>query len=138
MKKLFSISIHDEMLHVGILFFRIMIGAFMLTHGYPKLQMLFSGEEIQFLDPFGIGQTASFALAVFAEFACSILIIIGFGTRLASVPLIITMLVAAFMAHGSDPFGKKEMALLYLGSYILLLIVGSGKYSIDKFIAGKQ
>ena len=73
MKKLFTTSINDQLLQIGILFFRVIIGAFMLTHGYPKLMKLLSGAEIQFLDPFGIGQTASFALAVFAEFACSIL-----------------------------------------------------------------
>jgi putative oxidoreductase len=41
------------------------------------------------------------------------------------------MLVAAFVAHAGDPFGKKEMALLYLLVYITLFITGPGKYSID-------
>jgi putative oxidoreductase len=137
MKKIFSITINDQLLHFAILFFRIIIGAFMLTHGYSKLLYLFSGEEIEFLDFLGIGLTASLALAVFAEFFCSILIIIGLGTRWATIPLIVTMLVAAFIAHCADPFGKKEMALLYLSSYIVLLFLGSGKFSLDALISGK-
>jgi putative oxidoreductase len=137
MKKLFRVTINDQLLHFAILFFRIIIGAFMLTHGYSKLLYLFSGEEIEFLDFLGIGLKASLALAVFAEFFCSILIIIGLGTRWATIPLIVTMIVAAFIAHGADPFGKKEMALLYLSSYIVLLFLGSGKFSLDGLISAK-
>jgi putative oxidoreductase len=45
------------------------------------------------------------------------------------------MLVAAFIAHGDDPFGKKEMALLYIVVYVFLLFAGSGKFSVDYLIS---
>jgi len=73
----------------------------------------------------------SLGLAVFAEVICSILILIGFKTRLATLPLIITMLVAVLVVHFSDPFAIMEKALLYLLLYIILLFGGSGKYSVD-------
>jgi putative oxidoreductase len=57
---------------------------------------------------------------------------------LATIPLIITMSVAAFVAHGADPFGKKELALLYLVIYLFLLFAGSGKFSIDYLISRKS
>jgi putative oxidoreductase len=110
----------------------------MLTHGYPKLMKLLAGGEIRFADPFALGMTFSLVLTVFAEFFCSILIGFGFGTRLATIPLIITMLVAAFIAHGDDPFGKKEMALLYIVVYVFLLFAGSGKFSVDYLISRKS
>lgn len=137
LKKIFSTGTIDWKLDLGILVIRIAIGAFMLTHGYPKLMRLFSGEEIQFADPLGFGPVPSLALAVFAEFFCSIFIAIGLGTRLAAVPLIITMTVAAFIAHAGDPFGRKETALLYLLVYLLLLITGSRRYSLDRLLFGK-
>ena len=137
LKKVFSTGTIDWKLDLGILIIRIAIGAFMLTHGYPKLMRLFSGEEIRFADPFGFGPVPSLALAVFAEFFCSIFIAIGLGTRLAAVPLIITMSVAAFIAHAGDPFGRKETALLYLLVYVLLLITGSRRYSLDRLLFGK-
>jgi putative oxidoreductase len=96
-----------------------------------------AGGEIRFADPFGLGVTLSLFLVVFAEFFCSILIGFGIGTRLATLPLIITMFVAAFIAHGPDPFGKKELALLYLVIYIFLLVAGSGKYSVDYYLSRK-
>lgn len=105
----------------------------MLTHGYSKLQKLLAG-DFQFADPFGLGPGVSLGMAVFAEFFCSILLILGLGTRLATIPLIVTMLVAAFIAHGADPFAKKEMALLYLVSYIVLLFSGAGKISVDQLL----
>lgn len=120
-----------------LLIVRIAVAAFMLTHGYPKLMKLLAGGEIQFADPFGLGMYFSLVLAVFAEFFCSILIGIGLGTRLATIPLIITMSVAAFIAHSSDPFGRKELALLYLVVFVFLLFTGSGKFSVDYFISKK-
>ena len=137
LKRLFSTGTSGWLLDLGVLVTRVAIGAFMLTHGYPKLIRLFSGEEIRFADPFGIGAAPSLALAVFAEFLCSIFIALGLGTRLATIPLIITMFVAAFIAHGDDPFGRKEAALLYLLFYFMLLITGSRRFSLDRLFFGK-
>ena len=103
----------------------------MLTHGTPKLITLFGSEEIAFADPFGMGMEITLAFAVFAEFICSILVILGLGTRLAAIPLIITMFTAAVIIHASDPFQRKEMALFYLLVFTVLLITGAGKHSLD-------
>lgn len=117
--------------NMALLILRLVIGVFMLTHGIGKFQNLFSGEPIQFPDPMGVGATASLALAVFAEVFCSILIIIGVGTRFAAIPLFITMIVAAFIIHKNDGFGKQEFALLYAVIYSTIILIGPGKYSLD-------
>lgn len=116
---------------IGKLILRLGLGAFMLGHGYPKLMKLFAGGEIQWADPIGLGPTTSLILAVFAEFVCSILLIVGFKTQWASIPLIITMFVAAFIVHADDPWGKKEFALLYAIGFIAIALIGPGKYSLD-------
>ena len=77
-------------------------------------------------------------LAVFAEVFCSILILIGLGTRLAVIPLIITMLIAVFQIHADDPFSKQEKGILFLVIYFALIVLGSGRYSIDKLMAGNK
>lgn len=135
MKKLFQTGTSDEYLNILILVLRIAVAAFMITHGAPKLSKLLAGGEIKFGDPIGLGPALSLSLAVFAEFICSLLIGIGLGTRLAAIPLMFTMLVAAFISHGPDPFRQKEMALLYFLLYLALLVIGSRKYSFDYLIS---
>ncbi|MFX0557929.1 DoxX family protein [Maribacter sp. CXY002] len=117
--------------NIGLAFFRICMSGMMITHGFGKFQNLISG-DIKFGNPIGIGEAPSLFLAVIGEFVCPILIIIGFKTRWAAIPTAITMAVAAFIAHGADPFGKKEMALMYLVTFITIALVGPGKFSIDK------
>jgi putative oxidoreductase len=138
MKKLFNMQHNNNAVDAGILLLRVGIAALMLTHGLPKLATLFSGDTIQFPPVLGMSPALSLGLAVFAEVVCSIFILIGFGTRLAAIPLIITMLVAVFMIHAADPFAKQEMGLHYILVYLFLLIRGSGKYSVDNLLQRQQ
>ena len=116
---------------LALLILRAGSGAMILTHGYPKLMRLIGDEPIKFMDLLGIGSTASLALATFAEFFCGTLLILGFKTRLATIPLMITMLTAAFVAHGADTFGRKELPLLYFIVFLFIMIFGAGKFSLD-------
>lgn len=121
-----------------LLFVRIFVGFAMLSHGFPKLQQLYAGGEIQFYDFLGLGAKISLILAVFAEFVCSIFIILGLFTRFAVFFLFITMVVAALFVHGEDPFSKRETSLLYLSVYSLIFAFGPGKYSIDGMISKRK
>src|SRR5690606_22017425 len=98
---------------------RVGIAALMLTHGIPKLMSLFSGEPVQFASVMGMSATISLGLAVFAEVFCSVLILVGFGTRFATLPLIVTMVVAVFVFHVADPFNVKETGLMYLLAFVV-------------------
>lgn len=130
-KKILSVNNSTPVTDFALLLARFGIAALMLTHGIPKFITLFSGEPIQFVSVMGMGEGVSLGLAVFAEVICSVLILIGFGTRLAVIPLITTMLVAVFIIHAADTIDVKESALHYLLVYIVLLLMGSGKYSVD-------
>lgn len=118
-------------LNFGLLLFRVLISLMLMVHGIQKLDILFSS-EIQFSDPIGLGPTLSLILVLIAEIICPILIILGFKTRLATIPPLILMLVAVFIVKAGTDFEVREIALLYLISFILLGIIGAGKISIDK------
>ena len=133
MKKIFSVENNSRTFDAVLLFVRISVAVLMLTHGIPKLTNLLSGDP-QFVGVMGMSPETSLALAVFAEVVCSLLILVGFGTRLATIPLIITMIIAVFMIHADDPFAKQEMGIHYLVAYIALLIAGSGRYSVDALV----
>jgi len=137
MIKLFSTRVGNGALNAWLLISRLAVGSFMLTHGIPKIQKVLAG-NMQFADPIGIGSAPSLLLVVFAEALCAFLLILGFATRFASLVLIINMSVIAFIANAHEPFGKKEVALLYLVFFVGFLILGGGKYSIDNLIGGKS
>jgi putative oxidoreductase len=129
---------------LAALILRLGFGFFMaFGHGLGKLQMLISG-DVMFPGLFGLSPTISLVLATFAEFFAALAIMIGFKTRLASIPIIFTMAVAAFVIHFSDPLfaaqaagGSKEFAALFLIGFTSILFIGSGKYSVDAFISKK-
>lgn len=136
-KKILNPGTYTREINIALLFLRVSIGIFMLTHGTGKLITLLDGGAIEFVDPIGIGPTASLAFAVFAEFVCSLLLIFGAATRFAVIPLLITMLVAVLIVHSADAFQVKEKALLYFSVFVSLLIAGAGKISIDNLIYKK-
>lgn len=123
----------------GLLVLRVSVGLMMaFSHGLGKVQKFFAGGEIKFPDPIGIGASASLFMAGFTEFFLSLLLVVGLATRLVTIPLAFTMIVAAFIVHGADPFAKKEFALLYLFPYIALFFTGPGKYSLDSVFCKKD
>ncbi|NEM98403.1 DoxX family protein [Pontibacter burrus] len=134
MKKLINLYQHTKNTDIALLVVRVTVAGLMLAHGLPKLEMLLSSDPVKFSALFGLSAASSLALAVFSEVICSVLILVGLGTRLAAIPLIITMLIAAFYVHGADPFAKKEPAILYLIPYVMLLLTGSGKYALDHLL----
>ena len=131
-------SNRDVKADIALFLVRLFVGFAMLTHGFPKLQQLIGGKTADFYDFLGMGTTVSLILAVFAEFVCSIFIILGLFTRLAAGFLLITMFIAAFMVHGADPFADREMSLLYATIYLLIVAIGAGKISVDYMIEKRK
>jgi putative oxidoreductase len=126
----------DAKTSIGLLILRVGIGALMVYgHGWGKLAH-YTERSATFGDPIGLGSATSLTLAVFAEFFCSIGLVLGLATRLAVIPLITTMSVAAFVVHGGGPWNKVELPLLFLLPYLALLFSGAGRFSLDAAIAG--
>ena len=138
MKRLLNKSHSTLNLDAGILIFRVAISLLMLSHGFPKLMKFFAEEPVAFANVFGLGTIVSLSLTVFAEVFCSILLFLGLGTRLALIPLILTMAIVIFHIHAEDPLAVKEKAILFLLSYLILFFTGSGRYSLDNLIYGKS
>lgn len=109
-------------------------------HGLPKLIKLFGDKEISFVDPIGIGVLASFLLVVFAEFLCSIAMLLGLWTRWAAIILAINMFVAVFVQLEGMSFADlpKQSAALFLIGYVAIAFLGGGRFSIDKFLRSKK
>jgi putative oxidoreductase len=135
MKKLLSTKYSDTSFTIAALLLRLGFGGLMVHHGYEKL-VGFASRSHSFSDPLHIGSLPSLVLVIFAEFFCAIFIVIGLFTRLACIPLIITMAVATFISNHGQITGNGEEAMLFLAGYLAILFIGPGKVSLDK-LSGK-
>ena len=132
-KKLLSVRYSAASFNTALFLLRVISGLLMMIHGYGKL-VNFAASKDTFMNFLGLGSTVSLSLTVFAEFFCSIFIILGLFTRLACIPIIIAMCVALFSAHNGDFSGKGEMATLFIACFLTILLVGPGRASIDGMI----
>lgn len=187
---------------VGLLLTRVLFGGSMLwLHGAGKLSALLAGKNPWAARGGFIGLgSVEFPLAALSESVLAALLVLGLGTRLTAAPLVFTMVVAAFLAHGDDPLpaervrinvhahlsaegkealraqvtggggevnataqamvkamdaavadkeaagrpatfglrsGSPEMALLYLYGFLALLVMGGGRFSVDRAVYDK-
>ena len=147
--------LQDAWTSIGLLVLRLGVGGYMATHGWGKVQMLLAGSFEQFGDPIGLGAVPSLVLVTVAEFACALLVMVGLGTRLAAIPPVIAMGVAALVAHAADPWSmetaakaffagesktwfSKEPAMLFLVPFLALAFTGAGRYSLDALLASRR
>ena len=130
MKKLLSTKYSAGAFNFAMLVMRAGFAGLVLPHGYDKL-VNFASIEKQMINFLGIGQTMSLALVIFSEFFCALFVLFGLFTRLATIPLIISMTVAVTMAHKGRIFADGEHAALYAVAFFVLLLVGPGKISAD-------
>ena len=124
----------------GLLVLRVVAGAGLMMHGYPKIQKPFGwmGD--------GPGAAPGFlqALAALAEFGGGAALILGLLTPLACLGVICTMGFAILVAHKGDPWIKPgakatfELASLYLLIATTLLITGPGTLSLDANLFGRR
>ena len=136
-KSLMDPGPHGTMGSFGLLLTRFIVGGLLIyEHGWAKL-INFQAKAGRFPDPIGLGSNVSLGLTVGAEVVCAGMLIIGLFTRLAAVPIVFLMVVAAFWIHAGDPISDKELALMYLAPALLIVFNGAGRYSIDGMVHSK-
>lgn len=133
MRRIISTKYSTGAFNFGMLVLRLGVGVLMLNHGYGKL-IHFNEMKGSFINFLGLGSTFSLALDLFAEFFCSIFLILGLFTRLAVIPILIAMSVALFKVHHGHLFAEGERAAIYLACTITILFCGPGKISVDGMI----
>lgn len=132
-KYLFPRYCNEPIASMILLLLRIFFGLLIMMHGLEKLNS-FSTLSLAFPDVLGMGSKTSLLLTIFAEVVCAAAFILGFMHRLVLLPLVVTMFVAfSFVHHWSVAQG--ELSFIYLFVFVLSLITGPGRYSIDYLIS---
>lgn len=119
---------------------RLTLGWVFIESGWGKLHDL--PKVVAFFTDLGIPAPQFQApLAAGTEFLCGALLLVGFGTRLASLPLIGTMIVAIGSARASELTGPSELfgfiEFLYIALALWLGAYGPGPISLDHLFARK-
>ncbi len=118
----------------GLLVLRVVFGfTLCILHGWSKI-VHYSQMAAHFPDPVHIGSKLSLLFAILSDLICSLLVAVGLGTRWAALIIAINTGTAFALVHGFSLFGPHngELALLFFGWALTLVITGPGRYSVDK------
>ena len=124
----------------ALVIIRIFAGMLIHIHG----NMLFDSQTMHTMAESlskDMGMPFPFLMAYLAkgsEFFGGLLLVLGLFTRFVTIPLIITMAVAAFVAHHGQITGDGEHAFLFLLIFVAFFFIGSGKWSIDYLLKRKK
>ena len=119
----------------GVLYllFRLVFGGLFLMHGLMKFGIP-GGTAMDLASLMGV--------AGVVEVLVGATLILGLFTRLTAVLGAVQMLVAYFMVHfpqGLSPLANGgELALLYFGAFLVVLVYGNGEFSVESAVMKKE
>jgi putative oxidoreductase len=135
MKKFLLFTFIPASPDLGLFIIRVMAGLSLFRlHGIEKI-VNFSGMLSHFPDPLHIGPLPSLIFALLSDAVCSVLVILGLMTRLASLIIVINLMVVFICLHNFSFMQEHgQLVWLYLGVFLTTLAAGAGKISVDNFI----
>jgi len=140
LRKLETTALHvaERAAFLGPLLARLTLGVAFVSSGWGKIHHL--DKVTEFFTELGI--PAPHIQAVFVswvELVCGALVLVGFATRLASIPLICTMIVALITAKAEDIAGVSDLVgtieFTYIALAVWLTVSGAGALSLDRVLA---
>src|SRR3954470_21774884 len=131
----------DRIAFIGPTLARLTVGLVFIGTGWGKLHSL--GDVTDFFASLHIPAPGFNAtLAASTEFFGGILVLVGLGTRLASLPLAFTMVIAILTAKRADITGVTALVGFeewsYLVFFLWLALAGAGKLSLDALIMKRR
>ncbi len=122
---------------LGLLLLRLVTGAALMMHGFPKIQNAFA-----WMGPHAAVPGVFQALSAVAEFGGGLALIVGLLMPIACFLIACNMAVALFMVHWAkgDPWvahghgGSYESALGYFAIAVCLMLIGPGAISLDAIL----
>ncbi|MBI2678665.1 MAG: DoxX family protein [Candidatus Koribacter versatilis] len=125
----------DRLQPFGVLVLRLVLGAIMAAHGYPKV---FGGlqHNADVVASLGIPGWLGYVSA-FAEFGGGLFLVFGILTRFAALVTLVNMLVAVGKVHWKNGFvgqGNYQFPLALAAMALLLIFTGGGAAALDRWL----
>ena len=117
---------------IGLLVLRVVLGAMLFfKHGLEKITH-FSQMSAHFPNPLHIGSHASLIFATLSDAICSLLVVLGLGTRFAAFIIVVNMSVALYFVHHMALRQEHgEMMMVYIAGFVALIFAGGGRFSLE-------
>ncbi len=133
-KEIFFSDPGSPLNNAALLVYRILLAIELFrVHGMKKFKgKKGQGENIP--NPLKLPAGLNNFVAIFAEIIAPFLIIAGIGTRLVVLPVIGITAIGYFIVHRKDNIEVRDIPYMYTLSFLLLLILGAGTYSIDAYV----
>jgi putative oxidoreductase len=123
----------------GLTFIRILVGAFMIYHGSEVFSKELMDGYVKWLTDIKFPSPVLLSyLGKGIEFAAGIFFTVGLFTRLAIIPLIITMLIIAFGMGKGKIFYEDQHPFNFVLLFLVTFFAGPGKFSLDYYLFGKK
>ena len=108
-----------------------------MKHGIEKL-FTFSAMSQHYVDPVGIGPVPTLVIAMISDGICSLLLVIGLGTRWAAIYSFCNLFVAWATVHHFALMSRQDQSgetiFIYMAACVALFLLGAGKFSVDGLI----
>jgi putative oxidoreductase len=136
----FAVTQNSRSTDIALLLLRIMVTTSLFYHhGMDKIPDWELLKTRPYLNPIGIGVVPSLVFALITDTICAFLVLVGFGTRIASFFCLLTLGTVLFLIDHvlTTPYwpvphgGHGEMLWVYTAAFLVFLIAGSGRYSLE-------
>jgi putative oxidoreductase len=141
MKKLFirllDVYPSSELFNWGMFCFRVLVSTeLIVVHGLKKVGVgVQEAEHIP--NPLKLPETFYNCFAISANIIFPLMVMAGFCTRLATLPTLAVTLTGYFVIHGHGTLLEKDTPFMYSLAFLLIAVLGAGKYSIDNHLYKK-
>jgi putative oxidoreductase len=117
---------------LGLLVFRVFTGlSLALAHGWGKVPP--SDNFMKRVEAMGFPAEMAW-LTMLTEFVGGIALALGLATRPVALAMVFNFIVIVFMAHGADPYQRKELPAMFLAAAVMFVLIGAGRFSIDRLL----
>lgn len=123
--------------HWTMLVYRVLIATELIAaHGLKKIGVGVEKPE-QIPNPLHLPEVLNQFVAIASNTFFPVFVIAGLFTRLAILPILAVTLTGYFFVHWNDSPLEKDMPFMYSVGFLLLFVLGPGRYSADYFIHKK-
>ena len=126
------------------LFIRLFVGIMFMQFGIRHL-VNYSTMSADFPTVLGLSSATCLSIMIVIELVCSLFIMVGFLTRLSTLPPNASMIAAEYYSahdllphtslYGLDSTEPGYLPVMFIGIYLFILLAGPGKISLDYFIS---